>query len=79
MSTFTPPIESSEIKAIADLIGDDLSPFITTAEILACEVLEGKVSQGLLREITKYLSAHFAFLREGEIKSEKIGDSSTIP
>lgn len=75
---FNPPITDAEIKNLADLTSADLSPFIAVAQTLVDSVLEDSgLSDSLIRTIGIYLSAHFAFLKEGQVKSEKIGDSST--
>lgn len=76
--SFTPPITDSELKAIAELSGDDLSPFVATAQLVVDEHLSTLgLSSGLLREIGKYLAAHFALLKEGQVKSESVGPTST--
>ena len=73
-----PALVTDDIKAIADLAGADLSVFIETAVIYVDEFLLDKgLSDALLRLITKNIAAHFAFLKEGQLKSETIGPSST--
>jgi hypothetical protein len=75
---FTPPITTEDVKAVGQLIGDDLSVHINSADLIVSENLEGKgLSAARLRLIGVYLAAHFAFVLEGQIKSEKIGDSAT--
>lgn len=75
---FDPPITDQEIKDISDLTLDDLQPFVEVAEVLVDDLLaDVGHSDALLRKIGVYLSAHFAYLKEGQVKSEKIGDSST--
>lgn len=75
---FDPPITTVEIKALADLTSADLTPFINVAQVLVDTVLGGTtLAPVVVRTIGIYLAAHFAFLKEGQIKSEKIGDSST--
>lgn len=76
--TFDPPITTNDVKAVGDLTGADLSLFIATAQIIIDENLDGKgLTDARLRLIAVYLAAHFAFLKEGQVKSEKIGAAST--
>ena len=73
-----PALVTDDIKAIADLSGSDLSVFIEMAIVLVdTYLLDKSLSDGILRLIAKNLSAHFAFLKEGQVKSETIGPSST--
>lgn len=74
----SPPITSEDVHAIGNFACDDLTPFIDIAEAYVVPLLEGKVTDKLLRLITLYLSAHFAQLKEGgDIISETIGPSTT--
>ena len=74
----SPAITSQEVHQIADLKTEDLQPFIDVATTYTVGLLDGKVSDELLRIITIYMSAHFAVIGEGgEVKMEKIGDSTT--
>jgi hypothetical protein len=78
MSYNIPALVTDDIKAIADLSGNDLSVFIENAVILVDEyLLDKSLSNTILRLIAKNLSAHFALLKEGQIKSETIGPTST--
>ena len=73
-----PIITTLEVREISGASTADLSPFIRVANTLINEHLDDQeLSQALLREIGLYLAAHFAFLYEGQVKSEKIGASST--
>lgn len=73
-----PPIVSADVLAVAELAASDLSVFIENAKaIVDSYLLEKGLADAILRRIAIYLSAHFAFLKEGQIKSEKIGDSNT--
>jgi hypothetical protein len=73
-----PVLVSDDIKAIAGLSGNDLSVFIDMAVIYVGEYLLDKgLSDSILRLITKNLAAHFALLKEGQVKSETIGPTST--
>lgn len=78
MTFNVPPLVTDDIKAIADLSIVDLTVFIETAVVYVEEILGDKgLSDSILRLIAKNLSAHFAFLREGQIKTETIGPTST--
>ncbi len=72
-----PALVTDDIKAIADLSSASLTVFIETAVIFVDEFLSDKgLSDGLLRLICKNIAAHFAFLKEGQLKSETIGPTS---
>lgn len=78
MAYNTPALVTADIKAIADLSGSDLSVFIEMAVIYIDEYLSDKgLSDGILRLIGKNLAAHFAFLKEGQLKAETIGPTSS--
>lgn len=73
-----PALVTDDIKAIADLSGADLSVFIADAIVYVDEFLSDKgLSDALLRLIAKNIAAHFAFLKEGQLKSETIGPTSS--
>jgi len=73
-----PAIVTGDIKAIADLAGDNLSVFIDMAIVYVDEYLSDVgLSDGILRLIAKNIAAHFAFLKEGQLKSETIGPTSS--
>lgn len=75
---FDPPITDADVRSVGALASDSFQTHIATAQIIIDENLEGKgLSENRLRLIATYLAAHFAFLVEGQIKAEKIGDSST--
>lgn len=68
-----------EVAAIlpADNQPANLVPFIDTANLLVDEDLAGKgLSAARLKEIEKYLAAHFATVTSGEIKWRKVGDAT---
>ena len=78
MAYNSPALVTNDIKAIADLSGSNLSVFIEMAVIYIDEYLLDKgLSDSILRLIAKNLAAHFALLKEGQVKSETIGPSST--
>lgn len=73
-----PPITDSEVIEISASSSSDLTPFIRVANsIITAHFADTDLSDELIREIAIYLAAHFAFLHEGQVKSEKIGASST--
>lgn len=54
-----------------------IAAFIATANLLVEEDLVGKgLSEARLKEIEKYLSAHFATVTSGEFKWRKVGDAT---
>lgn len=68
-----------EVKAIlpAGLADLPLAQFITTANLIVDEDLANKgLSAARLKEIEKYLSAHFATVTTGELKMRKVGDAT---
>lgn len=78
MSYKVPTLVTGDIKAIAELAGADLSVFIDMAIVYVDEFLSDKgLSDALLRLIAKNVAAHFAFLKEGQLKSETIGPTSS--
>ena len=53
-----------------------VTPFISTANLVVEEDLVGKgMSESRLKEIEKYLAAHFATVTTGELTARKVGDS----
>lgn len=55
----------------------DTTPFITTANLIVTEELgTSTLSDARLKQIELYLAAHFATLRDPQVKSEKVGDAS---
>jgi len=54
---------------------EDTTPFITTANLIVTDKLAGEgFTDAHLKEIEKYLSAHFASLMDPRIAQEKIGE-----
>lgn len=75
---FNPAILSADVKAIATLRATDVGIHITNAETFMDGVFPADVvSASLYRLIGLYLSAHFAFLNEGQIKTDKVDVLST--
>lgn len=79
MAYDVPPIETNDVKAVADLTGADLSVFIDAAKVIVDEnlLVLGVLSEATLKLIWTYLAAHFALLKEGQVKSETTGPVTT--
>lgn len=72
-------VTSDEVKKIIDIDSSitDLSPFITIANLLVTDKLAGSgQSEDLLKEIERWLAAHFVAIRDPRAKSESIGGIS---
>lgn len=67
----------AEVKKIIDtaLTDDQVKPFLISANILITDILldEG-YSIDLLKEIEKWLAAHFVAIRDPQVMKEKIGE-----
>ena len=75
---FTPIITTEDVKAVGTFAADDLSIFVTHAETYMDAAFKDiPVDAPLYRLIGVYISAHFAFLKEGQIKSDKVDVLST--
>lgn len=71
------PITTADVKAVAALIGADLSVFIATGKLIVDEnLLDKGLSDARLKLIWTYLAAHFGFIKEGQTKSETTGPVS---
>ena len=69
---FTPEILTSDVKAVGNFASDDLSVHIATTDIYMESVFtDVSMGDALYRLIGIYLSAHFAYLQEGQIKTDK--------
>lgn len=71
----------TEVKEIinTDLTEDQITPFLKSANILVTEVLSDEgYSDNLLKEIERWLAAHFVAIRDPQIAREKIGDVDVI-
>lgn len=70
-------VSEADVKAVIQT-SLDVSPMITTAEVIVAEVLQGKgLSSALTDQITIYLAAHFVCLNEeyGGLRRSKMGDA----
>lgn len=77
MAYDTIPITTNDVKAVGDLAGADLSVFIATAKTIVDEnLLTTALSEGTLKLIWTYLAAHFALLKEGQLKASTTGPVS---
>lgn len=78
MAYNVPPLVTADIAAIADISVEDASIFIATAVLVVDEYLSDKgLSDNILRAIAKYLAAHFALVKEGQVKAETLGPTAT--
>ncbi len=70
-------ITTSQVKTIVGTELEDLSSFVSTAELIIDEQLKGKgMSDARLQQITLYLAAHFVAMTDRQADSEKFGDAS---
>lgn len=70
------PTTSEQVKLVINTTLEDVSFFITTAQLIVDEQLVGKgMSDKRLSQIEIYLAAHFVSAFEREPQMEKIGDS----
>lgn len=73
-------ITSEQVKSIIEtqLSDDDITPYITTADVVVEERLDNKgLSDELLTQIKIFLAAHFlAITKERQLKGQKYGDAS---
>jgi len=72
-------VTGAEVLAIIDteLTAIEVAPFITVANIIVTNQLTGEHSADLLKEIERWLAAHFVAIRDPRAKTEKTGDAST--
>ena len=72
-------IDDGEVREIMDVDTDisDLTPFITAANLIVTARLAGQgLGDTLMKEIERWLAAHFVASRDPLAKTEKIGDAS---
>ena len=75
---FLPPITTPDVKAVAALTTEDLSLHIANAETFMDAVFaDVEIALPLYRLIGVYICAHFAFVQEGQIKTDKVDVLST--
>lgn len=71
-------ITETEVKQVIDttLTDEEISPFIAAAVALVDDALLSENYGGaLLKEITRYLAAHFVAIRDPRVTQEKLGDA----
>jgi len=72
-------VEATDVKAIFDTTMEDaeLIPFIEVAHLMVENILgEEDLEEGLLKEIERWASAHYASIKDPVKTQEKIGDAS---
>ncbi len=71
-------VSGQEVKDIMDTVlsADDMAEFITVGNLMTTEICGGEgYSDELMKEIERWLSAHFAAIRDPRVMKEKIGDA----
>ena len=71
-------VSEAEVREIISTPQTDLLPFITAANIVVTRVLgsvQPPINTLTLKEIERWVSAHFVASRDQQISSEKIGDA----
>ena len=70
-------VNQEEVQEIIDTDVDNLLPFIMVADTLVTKKLTGQsLGDDLLKEITRWLAAHFVAVRDPIVRQEKTGDAS---
>ena len=70
-------VTSIQVKEIIDTGIEDVTAFITPANLIVTDRLSDKgMSKEQLAEIEKWLAAHFVCMKDPRVKEEKIGDAS---
>lgn len=69
-------VTSEEVKEIIDTELEDLSSFIQTAHLMVNKVLSSETDEDYLKEIEKWLSAHFVAIRDPRVRVIKVGETS---
>lgn len=66
-----------EVKKLIDTELSDVAPFIKAANLTIDEhLLNDGIGAALLKEIERWLSAHFVAMRERQLTSETAGDAA---
>ena len=71
-------VTQAEVEVLLPTDITDISAYITAANLLVTDLLDGKgLTDARLKEIERWLSAHFLAMREegGGIEKHKIGDT----
>jgi len=67
----------AEVKEILQttLTDEEITPFLAAADALVTDVLADEgYADSLLKEIKRWLTAHFVAIRDPQVSKEKIGD-----
>ncbi len=75
---FIPEITNDDVQAVGQFTNDNLDIFIDHADTYMGAVFEDDALPApLFRLVGVYLAAHFAYLQQGQIKSDKVDVLST--
>lgn len=70
-------VTSDEVKKLIDTEISDLSPFIKAANLTVNQYIQNDgLGTALLKEIERWLTAHFVAMRERQLTSETVGDAA---
>ena len=70
-------VTQGEVEAIIDTDVEDLLPFIAIADALVTDKLTGQgIGTAMLKEITRWLAAHFVAIRDPRVKQDKTAEAS---
>jgi len=70
-------VSDTEVKLVIDTSLDDLTPFILVASQQVDRIAAvGTLGAAVLKEIERWLAAHFVAIRDKRTVSDKVGDSS---
>ena len=70
-------VTSDEVLEIIDTDLTNITPFISAANIIVTDRLgSAGIGSELLKEIERWLAAHFLAVREPNVKSETVGGAS---
>lgn len=70
-------VSDAEVKEIIETDIDDVTPFITAANLAVNDALSGEgLAAARLKEIERWLAAHLVAMRERQVASEGMLDSS---
>lgn len=70
-------VTEAEVKKIISttLTDEEVTPFLSSANVLITDVLTDEgYGDATLKEIEKWLAAHFVAIRDPQVAKEKIGD-----
>ena len=73
-------VTDAEVREIIDIDTSitNITPFITIANLMVTEKLgDSGLSAEMLKEIERWLAAHFVAMRDPRVKSESIGGITT--